>query len=44
MRVFGREYSILAVMIVVQVLSTFASPIGIKKLLESVISIRSALA
>jgi hypothetical protein len=35
MRVFRREYTILAVMIVIQVVSSFASPVGILRLLKS---------
>lgn len=34
MRVFKAEYLLMALMIVVLVIATFASPVGIKKLLE----------
>jgi hypothetical protein len=34
MRVFRREYSILALMICVNVTASFASPLGIKELLR----------
>ena len=37
MRVFHREYTILAGMIIIQVFASFASPLGIKQLLQLVI-------
>lgn len=37
MRVFRREYTILSGMIIIQVFANFASPLGIKQLLELVI-------
>lgn len=37
MKVYRREYTILALMILIQVISSFASPVGLNRLLKSVL-------